>query len=268
MSATATTFLDGMIARRSAAIAAEFGTLTSADRERLACCSRAPRDFIAALRDRSDVAVIGEVKKASPSVGPIALDCDASTQALHYQAGGAAAISVLTEPSSFGGNFTDLSDVADAVDVPVLCKDFVVDPVQLFVARGHGADAVLLMVSILGEVVVDYLDLARTLGMQALVEAHDAHELDIALHSGAHVIGVNSRNLRTLQVDTKGARALVTRVKEAGRIAVAESGMRKRADVVEATAAGADAVLVGETLMRAPFPEDVLQELTGVARRS
>lgn len=266
MSATTPTFLEGMIARRREAIADEFGALTAADRERLACCSRAPRDLAAALRDRIDVAVIAEVKKASPSAGPIAPDCDASTIALHYQDGGAAAISVLTEPSSFGGSFTDLSDVADAVDIPVLCKDFVVDPVQLFVARGHGADAVLLMVSVLGQGVVEYLDLAHTLGLQALVEAHDARELAIALGSGATLIGVNARNLRTLEVDLEGVGALIAQVKAAGGIAVAESGVRVRADVAAAAAAGADAVLVGEALMRAPFPEDVLEDLVGVLK--
>jgi indole-3-glycerol phosphate synthase len=266
VTAPVTTFLEGMIARRRRAIAAEFGGLTSADCERLACCSRAPRDFAAVLADRPDVAVIAEVKKASPSAGPIAPDRDASKQALHYQDGGAAAISVLTEPSSFGGSFADLSDVADAVDVPVLCKDFVVDPVQLFAARGHGADAVLLMVSVLGEDVVEYLDLARTLGLQAMVEAHDERELAIALGSGARVIGVNARDLATLQVDVAGASALVAEVKEAGRIAVAESGVRGRAGVAAAADAGADAVLVGEALMRAPFPEDVLEDLVGVPK--
>ena len=153
-------FLADMVERRRARIAREFGTLTPADRERLACCARPVRDFAAALRDRTDVAVIAEVKKASPSLGPIAPDCDASKQALHYQDGGAAAISVLTEPETFGGSFADLSDVADAVDVPVLCKDFVVDPVQAFVARGHGADALLLMVAVLGDRTAEYLDVA------------------------------------------------------------------------------------------------------------
>jgi indole-3-glycerol phosphate synthase len=137
-------FLETMMARRDERIRAEYGDLSVADRERLACCARPPRDFAAALRERADVAVIAEVKKASPSAGPIAPECEASKQALHYRDGGAAAISVLTEPEFFGGSYADLSDVADAVDVPVLCKDFVVDPVQLFVARGHGADAVLL----------------------------------------------------------------------------------------------------------------------------
>ncbi len=182
-------------------IKAEYGDLSPADRERLACCSRPVRDFRAALVDRADVAVIAEVKKASPSAGPIAPDCEASKQALHYQDGGAAAISVLTEPERFGGSFADLSDVADAVDIPVLCKDFVVDPVQLFVARGHGADAVLLMVSVLGHLTRDYADIAVTLGLTPLVEIAKAEELVIALGARDAVIAVNSRDLRTLEVD-------------------------------------------------------------------
>ena len=162
-----------------------------------------------ALRDRSDVAVIAEVKKASPSAGPIAPECEASKQALHYQDGGAAAISVLTEPEFFGGSFTDLSDVADAVDIPVLCKDFVVDPVQLFVARGHGADAVLLMVSVLGHMTRDFADIAETLGLTPLVEIASDEELAIALGVRSGLIAVNSRDLRTLEVDPERARAVM-----------------------------------------------------------
>jgi indole-3-glycerol phosphate synthase len=266
VTATAPTFLEGMISRRREAIAAEFGVLSGADRERLACCSRAPRDFAAALTGRPDVAVIGEVKRASPSAGPIAPDRDASTQALHYQDGGAAAISVLTEPSSFGGSFTDLSDVSDAVDVPVLCKDFVVDAVQLFVARGHGADAILLMVSVLGEEVVEYLDLARTLGMQALVEVVTNAELDVARRAGARLVAVNARDLHSLAVDPGAAVAVVRAGMDLGMTVVLASGVKTRADVERAAAAGADAVLVGETLMRAEFPEDVLEALTGVGK--
>lgn len=259
-------FLADMIERRAAWVAATHAGLSAADRERLACCARPVRDFSAALTDRADVAVIAEVKKASPSAGPIAPDCEASKQALHYQDGGAAAISVLTEHESFGGSFTDLSDVADAVDVPVLCKDFVVDPVQLFLARGHGADAVLLMVSVLGDRIAEYLDLAATLKLTSLVEVIDEAELEVALAAGANVIAVNSRNLHTLEVDPEAARTVVARADAAGCIVVAASGTRTRADVAAHAAAGADAVLVGETLMRAPFPEDVLQELTGVKR--
>ncbi|NTU72363.1 MAG: indole-3-glycerol-phosphate synthase [Coriobacteriia bacterium] len=254
------------MARRRERILAEYGGLTPADRERLACCARPPRDFIAALTNRSDVAVIAEVKKASPSAGPIAPDCEASKQALHYQDGGAACISVLTEPEFFGGSFTDLSDVADAVDVPVLCKDFIVDPVQLFVARGHGADAVLLTVSVLGHMTRDFAHTAETLGLTPLVEVASADEIPIALGVRSGLIAVNSRNLRTLEVDPEGARALIGELGRYEVTRVAASGVKTRADVVAAAAAGADAVLVGETLMRSAYPEDVLERLTGVAK--
>lgn len=258
--------LETIVASRVERIAREYGELTPADRERLACCSRPPRDFAAALRNRLDIAVIAEVKKCSPSAGEIAPECEASKQALHYQDGGAATISVLTEPDFFGGSFTDLSDVADAVDVPVLCKDFVVDPVQLFVARGHGADAVLLMVRVLGAAVAEYLDLAASLGLTPLVEVADPHELRVALGAGATLIGVNARNLHTLEVDLDTQREIVTAAKAAGATVVAASGVSGRRDVEAAARAGADAVLVGETLMRSPFPEDVLAELTGVRK--
>jgi indole-3-glycerol phosphate synthase len=259
-------FLETVTARRRSRVRAEYGELSSADRERLACCARAPRDFAAALRDRADVAVIAEIKKASPSAGPIAPDIEASKQALHYQDGGAAAISVLTEPDFFGGSFTDLSDVADAVEIPVLCKDFVVDPLQLFVARGHGADAVLLMVSVLGNRVAEYIDIAATLGLAPLVEVVDAGELRIAIAADAHSVAVNSRDLRTLAVDPNRARAVIAEAQHFDVTVVAASGIKTRADVEAVSSAGAEAVLVGETLMRAPFPEDVLEGLTGVAR--
>ena len=257
-------FLETMMTRRAARIASEYGDLSPADRERLACCARPVRDFAGALRERGDVAVIAEVKKASPSAGPIAPDCDASKQALHYQDGGAAAISVLTEPESFGGSFADLSDVADAVDVPVLCKDFVIDPVQLFVARGHGADAALLMVSVLGETIAEYMDHAVTLGLLPLVEVVSVDELRTALSAGAQVIAVNNRDLRTLKVDVERMGEVLIEAAQTDAIVVSASGVKSRADVEAAARSGADGVLVGETLMRATFPEDVLGELTGV----
>lgn len=261
-----TSVLDTLVAARRAAIARQYGSLPSADLERLASCARPARDFVAALSDRIDVAVIAEVKKCSPSAGPIAPECEASKQALHYQDGGAACVSVLTEPTLFGGSFADLSDVADAVDIPVLCKDFVVDPVQLFVARGHGADAVLLMVSVLGDAVGGFMDLADTLGLAALVEVHDEAELDVALAAKARLVGVNSRNLKTLEVSAEKVAPLVARAREAGAVVVAESGVRERVDVVRAARNGADAVLVGEVLMNSEFPEDVLELLTGVRK--
>ena len=260
------TFLEDIAARRTKRIAEEYGGLSPADRERLACCSRAPRDFGAALVGRPDIAIIAEVKKASPSAGPIAPDCEASKQALHYQDGGAAAISVLTEPESFLGSFTDLSDVADAVDVPVLCKDFVVDPVQHFVARGHGADAILLIVRLLGQLTSEHVDVAATLGLTPVVEVADSSELHVALAAGARVIAVNARDLRTFKVDREASMAVVAEAARTDAIVVAASGTRTRGDVARAAIARADAVLVGESLMRAQFPEDVLADLTGVPK--
>jgi indole-3-glycerol phosphate synthase len=259
--------LETIVGKRRDRVLAEYGGLSPADRERLVACARPVRDFAAALRDRSDVAVIAEVKKASPSAGLLAPHCDASKQALHYQDGGAAAISVLTEPEFFGGSFTDLSDVADAVDIPVLCKDFVVDPVQLFVARGHGADAVLLMVSVLGHMTRDYADIAETLGLTPLVEVANAQEVAIALGVRSGVIAVNSRDLHSLRVDREASLGLIEELTRYDVTIVGASGIKTRAEVEAAAAAGASAVLVGEALMRADFPEDVLEELTGVAKR-
>jgi indole-3-glycerol phosphate synthase len=259
-------FLEDTVVRRRERIRLEFGGMSAADRERVACCARPVRDFGRALTDGPDVAVIGEVKKASPTEGQIAPECEASKQALHYQAGGAAAISVLTEPESFGGSFTDLSDVSDAVDLPVLAKDFVVDPIQLFLARGRGADSVLLMVTVLGQELGDYVDLARTLGLQPVVEVVDGEELEVALDAGACIIGVNSRDLSTLNVDRDAALAVVSKAARSGVTVISASGVRQRSDVAKAATAGADAVLVGTVLMKARFPEDVLEDLTGVAR--
>jgi indole-3-glycerol phosphate synthase len=259
-------FLETIMARRYEWVRAEYGGLSAADLTRSARCSRRPRDFAVALRGRPDIAVIAEIKKASPSAGAIAPECDASPQALHYQDGGAAAVSVLTEPEYFGGSFTDLSDVADAVDLPVLCKDFVVDPVQLHLARGHGADAVLLMVSVLGHLTREFADIAESLGLTPLVEIATADELAIALGVRSGVIAVNARDLRTLEVDPDRARSVLEEARRFDVTLVAASGVRTRADVEAAAAAGADAVLVGETLMRAPIPEDVLADLTGVRK--
>ncbi|TLM65781.1 MAG: indole-3-glycerol-phosphate synthase, partial [Actinobacteria bacterium] len=254
------------VANRRARIAAEYGSLSASDLERLAAAGRPARDFTAALAGRNDVAVIAEVKKASPSAGAIAPDCEASKQALHYANGGAAAISVLTEPEQFGGSWTDLSDVCDAVDVPVLCKDFVVAEPQLFAARGCGADAVLLMVSVLGDRTPAYADLARTLGLEPLVEVVSLAELETARAAGARVVDVNSRDLRTLAVDADAAGAAVWGAARAGVTRVFASGVSTREDVEAAAACGADAVLVGESLMRAAYPEDLLAELTGVRK--
>ncbi|MFA5844369.1 MAG: indole-3-glycerol phosphate synthase TrpC [Coriobacteriia bacterium] len=258
--------LDRLTASRRESIAAGFGRLTAAECERMTAHARPVRDFAAALREHADVAVIAEVKKASPSRGPIALDCDAARQALLYESGGAAAVSVLTEPDSFRGSYDDLSGVAEAVGVPVLCKDIVVDPVMLHLARAHGADAVLLMASVLGERLGAFVDEAATLGIACLVEVRDVEELETALHAGASIVGVNARDLHDLTIDRARARETVASARRAGVLVVAESGVRGRSDVEDFARAGAHAVLVGETLMRSPSPQTILKGLTGVPK--
>lgn len=239
------------------------------DAERLAALALGlppARGFAAALRAAPVPAVIAEVKRASPSAGAIAdADADAAERARAYEAAGAAAVSVLTEPRHFGGSLADLRAVHLAVSVPVLRKDFLVHPDQVLEARVGGADAVLLIVAALSRSELGAMvATARDLGLDALVEVHTEAELEAALEAGAEVVGVNARDLETLEVDPEGALELLARV-PADRIAVAESGISTRAQVERATAAGARAVLVGEALMRAPDPAATLRELRGAA---
>lgn len=261
-------FLSRVVGRRRADVAAAYGALSRRALEGMAAGGRPVRDFAGALVAGDRVAVIAEVKRASPSAGPIAPDADAAAQAGRYEAGGAAAVSVLTEPSSFDGSFEDLAAVASAVRLPVLCKDFVVDEAQVFVARGCGADAVLLMVSVLGEDVAGWIDTVRSLRMEPLVEVVSERELDIAIRARAATVAVNSRDLHTLEVDPSRALGLVTRANEADLTVVLASGVKAAEDVGAAAAAGADAVLVGETLMRAPDPTVAAAALAGTRRRS
>ncbi|GIV00776.1 MAG: indole-3-glycerol phosphate synthase [Actinomycetota bacterium] len=223
------------------------------------------RGFAAALRAASVPAVIAEVKRSSPSAGPLAEDADAAALARRYEEAGAAAVSVLTEPRHFGGSLADLRAVHLAVSVPVLRKDFLVHPDQVLEARVGGADAVLLIVAALSRSELEaMLATARDLGLDALVEVHTEAELETALRAGAEVIGVNARDLETLEVDPEGALEVLAQV-PSDRVAVAESGISTRAQVEAALAAGARAVLVGEALVRAPDPGVVLRELRGAA---
>ena len=220
------------------------------------------RDFAGALRARVP-AVIAEVKRASPSAGSIAAGLDPARQARAYVAGGAAAISVLTEPMHFQGSLADLIAVRTATDVPVLRKDFLVHPSQLIEARAHGADAVLLIAACLTALeLTALLEAAKDLGMGALVEAHGDTDLDRALATGADVVGVNARDLETLEVDVDRALARLARIPP-DRLAVMESGVATREDVAGAVTAGASAILVGEALMRAPDPGAKIRELLG-----
>lgn len=218
------------------------------------------RDFVAALREHSP-ALIAELKRASPSAGEIADTVDPVAQAVAYAAAGAAAISVLTEPRHFHGSLADLEAVRIAVQVPVLRKDFLVHPAQVIEARARGADAVLLITaSLTDDELTAMLAVARDLGMGALVETHTENELDRAIASGAEVVGVNARDLETLEVDVERALERVSRI-PSDRVAVFESGVKTRADVRAAVEAGASAILVGEALMRAGDPRAVVRQL-------
>jgi indole-3-glycerol phosphate synthase len=226
-----------------------------------------PRPLPTALRDatsRDGVAVIAEVKRASPSAGSIA-DPNPATQAAAYVAGGAAAVSVLTEPRHFGGSLDDLRVVATAVDVPVLRKDFLVHPTQLVEARAAGADTVLLIAASLDDAeLATMLAVARELGMEPLVETHTDDDLARVLATDAEVVGVNARDLGSLEVDLDAAFVRLASIPPS-RVAVLESGIGSRAQVEAAVDAGASGILVGEALMRAPDPIVQLRVLRGAA---
>ncbi|HET8625565.1 MAG TPA: indole-3-glycerol phosphate synthase TrpC [Gemmatimonadales bacterium] len=221
--------------------------------------------FQAALRG-ARVGVIAEVKRQSPSRGVIRGDLEPVEQARAYAAAGAAAISVLTDGPFFGGSIGDLERVAAAVRVPVLRKDFILDESQIVEARAAGAAAVLLIVRALSvERLRALLAAAGAAGLETLVEVHTDEELDVAVNAGAPVIGVNSRDLDTFRVDVKRGWRLLGQVPP-DRVAVAESGMASVADVEQAAAAGADAVLIGTALSAAPDPTSAVQALAGVRR--
>ncbi|WP_285681413.1 indole-3-glycerol phosphate synthase TrpC [Actinoplanes sp. NBRC 103695] len=217
-------------------------------------------DAYAALR-KPGVAVIAEVKRASPSKGALADIPDPAELAGEYAAGGARCISVLTEGRWFGGSLEDLAAVRAAVGVPVLRKDFVVSSYQIHEARAHGADLVLLIVAALEQnVLTGLLERIESLGMTALVEVHNEDEADRALEAGAQVIGVNARDLRTLEVD----RSVFERIAPGlpgNVVKIAESGVRGPHDLIRYASAGADAVLVGEGLVTKKSPRDAVAEL-------
>ncbi len=236
-----------------------------AELARTAAAAPARASFVGALR-RETISLIAEVKRRSPSAGTISETLDPAAHAAAYAAAGAAAVSVLTEPDHFGGSLADLRAVAARVTVPLLRKDFIVEEAQLFEARSAGASAVLLIARVLDGVRLRALVAAAAeVGLDALVEVHDARELDRALASGAAVVGVNSRNLDTFAIDTEAAWALLERIPP-DRIRVAESGMSSAADVAAAAAGGADAVLIGSALSAAADPGALVRRLTGLPR--
>ncbi|MEB3353041.1 MAG: indole-3-glycerol phosphate synthase TrpC [Cyanobacteriota bacterium] len=215
------------------------------------------RDFIAALKASCrKPAVIAEVKKASPSKGVIRDDFDAEAIARGYEAGGASCLSVLTDRQFFQGGFEVLVQVRQVVELPLLCKDFILSPYQLYQARAAGADAALLIAAILTDQDMAYLlKVARSLGLTALVEVHDAVELERVLAlDGVELIGINNRNLATFEIDLATTERLMAgsgeQIRSKGCLLVSESGLFSRDDLDRVQGAGADAVLVGESLMR------------------
>ncbi len=256
-------FLSDILARKRDEVAAARAALPERELAARAKDAPPPRPFEAALSLSGGPArVVAEVKRASPSAGAIRAGLDAPAQARAYSAAGAAAISVLTDGPGFGGSLADLAAVRAAVDVPLLRKDFVLDRYQLLEARAHGADAALLIVAALDAATLRrLLDASGELGLAALVEVHDASELDVALAAGARIVGVNNRNLATFAVDLAVSEALLPRLPASVR-GVAESGVRTAEDARRLRRAGAANLLVGEALVRAPDPGALLREMT------
>ncbi len=211
---------------------------------------------------RPGLSVIAEFKRRSPGAGEIRPDADVADLVPAFERGGAAALSVLTDEAHFGGSLDDLRAAREASDLPILRKDFTVDPYQLYEAAVHGADAVLLIVAALDDDdLVELYDRARGLDLDCVIEVHGADDLERALSIDADVIGINNRDLDDLSVDVATTHELMPDV-PAGKTVVAESGYERREQIEELERIGVDAVLVGETLMRATDPEAAVRELT------
>jgi indole-3-glycerol phosphate synthase len=221
------------------------------------------RDFAGALTSGKPASLIAEIKKASPSAGVIQPDFDPVKMARQYQTAGAHALSVLTDVQYFQGSIAYLESVRQAVSLPILRKDFTIDELQVYEAAAKGADAILLIVAILDDARLrSFQQLAGALRLAALVEVHDDQELDRALAAGAPIIGINNRDLKDFTVDLATTERLAARI-PAGTLIVAESGIHTAADARRVRAAGASAILVGESLMRSGNVADKVRELLG-----
>lgn len=258
------TILDRIVRTKHREIAAARRELSEAKLERRIARLPPARNFTAALRDLPGVAVIAEIKKASPSAGVIRADFDPAAIASTYEAHGASAISVLTDVEFFQGHLSNLGAVRSAASCPILRKDFILDRYQLLEARAAGADAALLIAECLpGDRLQMLQQQAVELGLHTLIELHDAAELPRVIESGGSVIGINNRDLRTFETRLELSLELLPLI-PADRIVVSESGIKSHADLCRLHAAGAKAVLVGESLMRAPDIGAALDHLRGV----
>ncbi|MDR3727958.1 MAG: indole-3-glycerol phosphate synthase TrpC [Terracidiphilus sp.] len=260
------THLDRILVETRATVAAAKAKVPVAELERLAAVHQ-PRGWAAALRKRAQIApaIIAEIKKASPSKGLIREDFDVSWLAGRYLAGGAAALSVLTDEPFFQGSLRNLELASAAVPLPCLRKDFTVDEYQIAEARAHHGDAILLIVAALTDTELKHFSkVAHGFALDVLAEVHTGEELDRVLNvlgaTGADAIGVNSRNLKTFEVNLETALGLVSRIPQ-GVVKVAESGISSPEDLVRLRAAGFDAFLIGESLMRQPDPGAALAAL-------
>lgn len=222
------------------------------------------KTFSHALKCDTNISIIAEIKKASPSLGIIKEDFNPIEIARLYEAGGAAAISVLTDEKYFQGNLKCLMDVKKSVNLPILRKDFIIDAYQIYEARFAGADAILLIASLLSkEEIQHFLDLARALDMDCLVEVHAEAELQKVLQTSATIIGINNRDLATFKIDLETTDLLIPMIPD-GKIIVSESGIKSRAEIVKLLQVGINAILVGETLMKSYDIPTKLHELLGI----
>lgn len=249
--------LDQIVEHKRLEIAERERKVPQAEIERRA---RAEPPARSAAFDRP-MSLIAEVKRRSPSKGDLAADLDPVEQAVAYERGGASAISVLADRRYFAGSLDDLRAVRDAVGIPVLCKDFILTPYQVYEARAYGADLILLIVAAIDDAALrDLYTLSIDLGMLPLVEVHDQHDLARAIAAGATLVGINNRDLSDFSVDLLTTEYLAPLVPD-DAVTVSESGMVTRDDVERARRAGARVVLVGETLMRSPDPTATIAEL-------
>ncbi len=220
-------------------------------------------EFGKAIKRNNRIRVIAEVKKASPSAGIISQDFNYMNIAMEYEASSSSAISVLTDKEFFMGDLRYLTEIKEIVNIPVLRKDFIIDPYQIYEARDAGADAILLIARLLTKEQIDaFLSISRNLGMECLVEIHDNKELEKVLETGATIIGINNRDLDTFKTDLGTSLQLCPLIPDE-KIVVSESGIKIRADVLRLEDAGVDAILVGETLMRSDDIFSKMKELLG-----